>query len=265
MQAGRLLGWPRRRWSVAAAPGDVAGCAHAGIFDDDEARRAILDLREKLEQSNDQQRARQAEQMAALTEQVNQLRRALLDVNNQIEQIRGDNAKLIGQNEQLVRQLSDMQRQQKDLQAGVEDRIRKIEPQKVTLDGKEFTVEPDEKRQYDDAMSLLRNSDFAGSSSALAAFRKRWPTSGYNDSVLFWLGNAQFASRQYKEALASFRTLVAGAPDSPKTPEALLAIANCQAELKDTKGARRTIGDLLKTYPKSEAAQAGRERLASLK
>ena len=47
--------------------------------------------------------------------------------------------------------------------------------------------------------------------------------------------------------------------------EALLAIANCQAELKDSKAARRTIEDLLKTYPKSEAAQAGRERLASLK
>ena len=45
----------------------------------------------------------------------------------------------------------------------------------------------------------------------------------------------------------------------------MLAIANCQAELKDSKAARRTIDELLKTYPKSEAAQAGRERLAALK
>jgi TolA-binding protein len=36
-------------------------------------------------------------------------------------------------------------------------------------------------------------------------------------------------------------------------------------ELKDAKGAKRTLDDLLKTYPKSEAAQAGKERLASLK
>ena len=34
------------------------------MFDDDEARRAILDLRQQLEQSNEQARARQAEQMA---------------------------------------------------------------------------------------------------------------------------------------------------------------------------------------------------------
>ena len=45
----------------------------------------------------------------------------------------------------------------------------------------------------------------------------------------------------------------------------MLAIANCQIELKDTKAARRTLDDLIKTYPQSEAAQAGRERLASLK
>jgi len=242
-----------------------APAAQAGIFDDDEARRAILDLRQKLEQSNEQARARQAEQMTALTEQVNQLKRSLLDLNNQLEQIRGDNAKLRGQNEELARALSDVQRKQKDLQSGVDDRMRKFEPQKVTLDGNEFTVEPDEKRQYDEAMELLRKSDFAGTANALIAFRKRYPGSGYGESALFWLGNAQYGARQYKDAIASFRSLVSATPDSPKAPEALLAIANCQAELKDPKAARRTIDELLKAYPKSEAAQAGRERLASLK
>ena len=251
---------------LGAALGALAvPAAHAGIFDDDEARRAILDLRQKLEQSNEQQRARQAEQMAALTAQVEQLKRSLLDLSNQLEPLRADNARLRGQGEQLARELAEVQRRQKDIQSGVDDRMRKFEPQKVTLDGREFSAEPDEKRQYDEAMDLLRKSDFAGTANALSAFRKRYPASGYNESALFWLGNAQYGVRQYKEAIISFRTLVAGSPDHPKAPEALLAIANCQAELKDGKGARKTIDELLKTYPKSEAAQAGRERLASLK
>jgi tol-pal system protein YbgF len=238
-----------------------APAAHAGLFDDDEARRAILDIRTKIEQGAANQRAGQQQ----LTEQIDQLRRSLLDLNNQLEQVRGDNAKLRGQNEQLARDLSEVQRKQKDIQSGVDDRLRKFEPQKVSDGGKEFSVEPDEKRQYDEAMELLRKSDFAGTANALTAFRKRWPTSGYTDSALFWLGNAQYGVRQYKEAITSFRTLVAASPDNAKAPEALLAIANCQAELKDGKGARKTIDELLKTYPKSEAAQAGRERLASLK
>lgn len=238
-----------------------APAAHAGLFDDDEARRAILDIRQRIDQNTERQKSGQAE----LTDQINQLRRSLLDLNNQLEQMRSDNARLRGQNEELARAVSDMQRKQKDLQSGLDDRMRRFEPQKVTVDGKEFNAEPDEKRQYDEAMELLRKSDFAGTANALTAFRKRFPSSGYNDSALFWLGNSQYGLRQYKEAIASFRTLVSAAPDSAKSPEALLAIANCQAELKDVKSARRTIDELLKSYPNSEAAQAGKERLASLK
>ena len=238
-----------------------APATRAGLFDDDEARRAILDIRQRIDQANERQRSGQQQQ----SEQIEQLKRSLLDLNNQLEQLRGDNAKLRGQNEELTRIVSEVQRKQKDLQSGVDDRMRKFEPQKVSVDGKEFSADPDEKRQYDEAMELLRKSDFGGTVNALNAFRKRYPASGYNDSALFWLGNAQYGVRQYKEAITSFRSLVSAAPDHPKSPEALLAIANCQAELKDGKSARKTIDELLKTYPKSEAAQAGRERLATLK
>jgi TolA-binding protein len=46
---------------------------------------------------------------------------------------------------------------------------------------------------------------------------------------------------------------------------ALLAVANCHFELKDTRSARKTLDELFKAYPNSEAAVAGKERLASLK
>lgn len=269
--------------ALCAGSAVFAPSARAGLFDDDEARRAILDMRQRIEQGAEQQRLRQnelkaqltdqvarlteqgAQQNERVTEQISQLKRSLLDLNNQIDQLRADNARLRGQDEQLARDLSELQRKQKDIQSGVEDRIRKIEPQKASLDGKEFSVEPDEKRQYDEAMELLRKSDYPATATALNTFRKRYPASGYTDSVLFWLGNAQYALRQYKEAILSFRALVIESPDNPKSPEALLAIANCQAELKDPKSARRTIDELLKAYPKSEAAVAGKDRLATLR
>lgn len=255
----RSFGLPSRlRLAAFCMAGAVfAPVAHAGLFDDDEARRAILDMRQRIQQNADQQKAAQ--------QQVDQLKRSILDLNNQIEQMRGDNAKLRGQNEQLTQDVSELQRKQKDFQSGVDDRMRQIEPQKTTVDGREFDADPDEKRQYDDALALLRKSDFAGTTTALQAFRKRYPNSGYTESALFWLGNSQYGIKQYREAITSFRSLLGTVPNSTRAPEALLAIANCQAELKDAKGARRTLDDLLKTYPKSEAAQAGRERLASLK
>ena len=42
-------------------------------------------------------------------------------------------------------------------------------------------------------------------------------------------------------------------------------MANCQIELKDNRSAKRTVDELLKAYPKSEAAQAGKDRVALLK
>ena len=260
------------RMFVAALPllaaAGFAPHARAALFEDDDARRAILELRQSAEQARIRQAeaaARQAESAAQLAEQVAQLRRSLLDLNGQLEALRGEIARLRGQDEQLARDLSEVQRRQKDLQQGVDERLRRFEPQQVTLDDRQFAAEPDEKRLYDDAIATLRKGDFAAASSAFGAFLKRYPSSGYREAALFWHGNALYGKRDYKEAMTSFRTLVAAAPDGARAPEALLSIANCQIELKDRAAARKTLDELVKSYPKSEAADAGRERLASLK
>lgn len=246
----------------------LGGTAQAGLFDDEEARKAIVDLRERITKGDEQAKQRQAEAAAAnaaLVEQLTALRRSLLDLNNQLEAMRGDVAKLRGNDEQMARDLADLQKRQKDVSATLDDRLRKLEPVKVALDGREFLAEQEEKKAYDDAIATLRTGDFDKSVAALSAFQKRYPASPFADSVRFWMGNALYGKRDYKEAIAAFRGFVSGAPDHPRAPEALLALANSQAEMKDARGARKTIDDLLKAYPQSEAAQAGKERLASLK
>ena len=238
--------------------------AQAGMFDDDEARKAILDLRSKVTQG-EQQRGELAAQVKQLTEQVQTLQRNLLDMNNQNEQLRSEVARLRGQDEQMLRDLSEVQRRQKDIAQGVDERMRRFEPQQVTVDGKEFQVDPEEKRAYDDAMAAMRNAEYDKAAPLLTNFLKRYPASGYVDSARYWLGNAQYGLRQYKDAITTFRSFVTAAPDHLRAPEGLLALANCQAELKDNKSAKKTLEDLIKQYPKSEAAQAGRERLVALK
>lgn len=235
--------------------------AQAGLFDDDEARKAILDLRTRIDDLRSQNLASQRQ----LTEQVQTLQRSLLDLNNQNEQLKADLARLRGQLETTQRDLADVQRRQKDITQGVDERMKRLEPQQVSLDGKEFTVEPDEKRAYEEAIAVLRSGDFDKASGALQAVMRRWPQSGYTDSLRYWLGNAQYGMRAYKDALATFRQFLAAAPDHLRAPEAQLALANCQVELKDNKGAKRSLEDLVKLYPKSEAAVAARERLAVLR
>lgn len=235
--------------------------ANAALFDDDEARKAILDLRQKVEAS--QQRS--SDDLRRVSDENAQLRRSVLDLSNQIETLRNDMAVLRGQNEQLSRGISDIQRNQKDLTQGVDERLRKFEPAKVSVDGKEFVAELVEKQQFDAALATLRTGDFAAAQTSFVAFIKRYPQSGYKSPALFWLGNAQYALRDYREAMVNFRTLVASEPDHLRAPEALLSMANCQVELKDVKSARQTWASLVKTYPQSEAATVAKERLAKLK
>ena len=228
--------------------------AQAALFEDDEARRAILDLRQRVEAMRQQAEQRQNEENA-------QLRRSLLELQTQIEQMRGDLQRMTGQNEQLTRTVTEMQQRQGE----IDDRLKKSEPSKVSVDGREFSADPREKADFEAALGVFRGGQFPQAQTAFAEFVKRYPQSGYNASALFWLGNAQYATRNYNEAIANFRSMLSLAPDHAKAPEAVLSIANCQIELKDTRAARRTLEDLTKAYPQSEAAQAGRERLSRLR
>lgn len=246
----------------------AAGSAHAGLFDDEEARKAIIALRERvtaLEGQRVADQAQLADQNKKLGEEIATLRRSLLELNNQLETARAEMARLRGGSEQLARDVADLQRGQRDVSQALDDRLRRIEPVKVSVDGRDFMADPEEKKAYEAAIAQLRAGEFDKAVMALQAFQRRYPASGYTDSARFWLGNALYGKRDYKEAVSAFRGFVAGAPEHPRAPEALLALANTQAEMKDAKSARRTIDELVKAYPQSEAAQAGKERLTSLK
>lgn len=254
----------RRPCLLAAAALLLAGTAQAGMFDDEEARKAILDLRSRL-LANDSKFTDVADANAKLADQIERLRKSILDLNNQLEAARTDNAKLRGTQEQFVKDLAEAQRKQNDAMQVVDGRLKKLEPQQVSLDGKDFFAEPDEKRSHDQAMAALRGGDFDKAANSLQAFISRFPGSGYIESARFWLGNALYGKKEYKDAIAAFRALVVASPDHPRAPEALLALANCQLEMKDSRGARKTLDDLVKSYPKSEAAAAGKERMATIK
>ncbi len=235
--------------------------ANAALFEDDEARRAILDLRQRVEALRSD-----SDQVKKLSEEENSGRgKSLLDLQRQIEMLRTEIASLRGANEEFSRELADVQRQQKDQAAALNDRMSKFEPIKVTVDGVDFLVEPAEKRDFEAALAVFRKGDFAGSQAFFVAFIGRYPSSQYVSSALFWLGNAQYATRDYKEAIINFRALIAKNSENMRAPEAVLSIANCQLELKDAKGARKTLADLIKAYPQSEAAVAAKERLAAMK
>lgn len=233
--------------AVAVAAGVfLSAAANAGLFEDDEARRAILDLRQRVDRQG---------------EEIQNFQRSLLEQQNQFEALRQETARLRGEKEELTQEL----RRAQELSQGVDDRLKKFEPTTVKVDGVEFVADPAETKAYEEALAVFRKGDFAAASTVFNDFIKRNPKSGYVLPSLFWLGNAQYANRNYTNAISNFNTLLSKAPNHMRAAESMLSVANCQLELKDIKAARKTLGDVVKAYPHTEAAAAASERLAKLK
>eukprot|EP01036_Dinobryon_divergens_P058545 gene58545-78097_t len=240
MNAARIF----RNFLSIGALSLLALTANAALFGDDEARRAILDLRQKVDaqqQRNIEELKKVSEEFKKVSEELKkfseeskkandefkkasdenaQLRRSILDLSNQIEVLRADIAKLRGQDEQLAREVADMQRREKDISQGVDERLRKFEPSKISVDGQEFVASPDEVRDYGVALAMLRKGEFATAQTSFIDFINRNPASGYRPSALFWLGNAQYALRAYREAIVNFKSVIALAPEHVRAPEA---------------------------------------------
>src|SRR5690606_25710490 len=242
---------------LAAAPG-----AHA-LFEDDEARRAILDVRGRL-QVLQQQTNERLDELARRVERLEQTSRGQLELQSQLESMRQEVARLRGQLEVQTNELVTLQRQMRDQMATVDTRIKRFEPVNTQIDGKTVTVDQNEQRSFDAALALFRGGDFRGALTAFRLFQSQYPDSPYMPGVLFWIGSSQFALKDYKGAIASHQALIAKYPDNPRAADALLNVGYAQAESGDRRAARGTLESVIAKYPQSQAAQLARERLASL-
>ena len=152
--------------------------ANAALFGDDEARRAILDLRQRLEATQQTLKSQTAEIVKSQASENAILRGGLLELQNQIEGLKSEQSRLRGTIENLLRELTEIQLKQKDILQSVDTRLNRFEPVKIILDGLEFQADPAEKKQFDNALAVFRTGDFAAAQSSLLGFLLSHPSSG---------------------------------------------------------------------------------------
>jgi len=241
------------------------------LFGDDEARKAVIEVRGKLEafqretlrQLNDMgQKQVEMEQRLARLEQG---QRVNLDQQNQIDALRADVARLRGQLEVQLNEMTQTRKQQKELSATLDTRMKPFEPMQVTIDDKSFSVDQNEKRAYDSALEMFRASDFRGAIAAFQSFQKAHPDSPYNPLVLYWQGGAQYASGDFKAAIATMDQFARRFPDNVRVPDAMLIQGNAQADAGDRKSARETFKTIGDKFPGTPASGAAKERMAALR
>lgn len=257
-----------------------AGAAHAGLFDDDEARKRIDELR--TEQAKSAREA--ADRIARVEEMVRNL--GVVDLLRQIEQLNTEMARIRGQLEVLANQNDQLQKRQRDFYLDIDSRLKRLEggsapaataPPAAAAPAVAGTEPPaaarpaskeDQAREmkaYDAASNLFRKNDFVSAAEAFGAFLKDHPQSALAPNAIYWIGICHANTRDFKSAMAAQESLLARYPQSAKAPDALLAIAAIQAEQGDGGSARNTLEDIIARFPGSEAAGKARTRLSALR
>lgn len=241
----------------------ACSAAWAGPFDDIEARRAIVELRKRVE-ATDAAQTRLLGELQKSREDSARFQGQALDLESQLQAMRAELARVKAQNDQAVREFTEVQRAQRDTGQATDEWLKKLEPQKVAVDGREFLAEPAERREFEAAFAAFRQNDFAGAQQGFSDLVRRYPQSGYAPSALFWQGNALYALQRCKDAIGTLRVMLVQAPDHPRAPDAKLSIGNCEIDLNEPASAKKTLEDLTRSHPRTEAAGAARERLRTL-
>ena len=231
-----------------------AASAHAGMFDDEEARRLIKDTAIKTEARFDQQG------------------KTLLDQANQLQRQSEEIARLRGQVETLTYELETAKKRQQDFYLDLDTRLRKFEPQQSA--GSNAAVDPAgganspaatdparESKEYEAALNNFKANKYKEASWGFSTFVQKHPDSSLAPNAQFWLGNALIAQRNCAKAIEAHSVVTTKYADSPKAPDSWLAMANCQQEMGNPAAAKRSLEAVIAKYPNSPAADTARERL----
>lgn len=114
-----------------------------------------------------------------------------------------------------------------------------------------------ERDAYQQAFNQLRDLRYEQAITAFRAFLKEYPDGRYGHIAQYWIGEANYAQRNFKQAVADYQVLIQRYAKSPKLAEAMLKIGYSQYELGDKAEARKILTELAKLYPDTtEAGQA---------
>lgn len=246
--------------------GLAAGQAHAGLFDDEEARLRINEMRNEFNG-----RVSKLEAGA----------RAQLELADQIEQLKTEIARLRGENEVLSNDLANAIKRQKDFYVDLDNRLRKLEPHAdaAAAAPQPATAAPAaapaaavappvtaadpaaESRDYEAALTQLRGGKYKEAATGFIGFIRRHPGSSFQPSAHFWAASSLYQLKDNAAAAEYYAKVANQWPDDNRAPDALLGLASAQQAQGDAKAATRSLERLAAKYPSSSAAQIARQRL----
>jgi len=207
----------------------------------------------------------------------------LREQTEMLQSLREEISALREQTEQQEYELESMKQRQRNLYLDMDRRINNVEAGGRRVSSAAPVPPPNSKKSvpavaavpvvgdsdgqsaYSKAFALLKEGQYEQSIKSFEQFKVSYPSSKYSDNAQYWLGEANYVSRDYKKALSAFQQLIAQFPQSTKNSGARLKIGYVYFELKNWSAAREALQQVITLYPDTTVAKKANERLQRMK
>lgn len=140
-----------------------------------------------------------------------------------------------------------------------EDQIEQTLPDQATTapttPPRANALDPEAKRAYDAAYSLVNARRFDEALDALAAFLVKWPDHPYANNAMYWRGECYFSRGDYQRASEQFDGVLKRFPAGNKAPDALLKLGMSHQKLGNPMKAKECFERLAQQFPGTDAAR----------
>lgn len=123
----------------------------------------------------------------------------------------------------------------------------------------------EERAGYQKAFDMLKEGRYKMANAEFKGFLAKYPQSSYAGNAQYWLGESNYVSRQFEQAVVEFGKVINNYPASNKVPDAMLKLGYTYYELKQFDQARNILSQLQQKYPQSTAARLAGKRLNRMK
>jgi tol-pal system protein YbgF len=118
-----------------------------------------------------------------------------------------------------------------------------------------------ERAAYQAAFDTLKEGRYKEAKAEFQAFLEQYPNSSFSANAQYWLGEAHYVTRNFKQGIIEFEKVIKGFPGSNKVPDAMLKLGYTYYELKQYPQAKTVLQDLRTHFPDETASRLAAKRL----
>jgi tol-pal system protein YbgF len=122
-----------------------------------------------------------------------------------------------------------------------------------------------DKVEYERLLGLFRDGDLDGAQQGFAAFLRNYESSDLAPNARYWIGEAHYGMKDYKQAIDSYDRVELDFPQSEKVPAAMLKKGYAYLAMKDKKRASSAFKQVVTLYPRTPEAGKASDKLSQLK